>query len=328
MRTRPIVAANPVLLSLLLLVASASLLGCESPPGGPAPIPPADIKSAGIDNFPRIAAKVQQEPVWCWAACAEMILAFHGRAVTQQEIVDRVHGEIAIRNALLKDDYGRPIENGVPDARIVQAATFDEILWAMNPDMQSMRERLEVLRGKMQGQGNRSVEFDLGSLLGAELAMLTSKDPDTIVRSLAAREPAIFVLGGMDGAEMGHAEVAFKVEYVDKGLWKQGSNAVFDAAAASFDSMLTPLFDSCQIVRLHSVDPANGQTRIYTGEEVKKFSLYVTKAKAREILQKRLNSIDVTSKPSRGSGTTWFTLGQAGTLRLDAGALLTQSPTP
>jgi len=284
---------------LSLFVGAALLVGCESTQKPPFEPPAADIKSAGIENFPRIAAKVQQEPVWCWAACAEMILVFYGQPATQQAIVDRVHGEIARRERELTDEYNRPRHGAGQTQRIVQAATMDEILWAMNPDMQSMREKLDAMRAELQSQRNRSIQFDLGSLFSAEMVKFFSKDSDVIVESLVAGQPAIFVAGSMDGSGMGHAEVAYLVEYIDTRVAPTGSTFGLDQVGSSVVGAL-PFFDTFKIVRLHSVDPANGQTRTYTGEEVKQFGLYVTKQQAREILQKRLNAVGIAADTNRG----------------------------
>ncbi|MCB0742152.1 MAG: C39 family peptidase, partial [Chitinophagaceae bacterium] len=40
-------------------------------------------------NF--IAAK-QRCPNWCWAACAQMVLNYHGLYVTQEQIVQKIYG--------------------------------------------------------------------------------------------------------------------------------------------------------------------------------------------------------------------------------------------
>jgi hypothetical protein len=41
----------------------------------------------------------QQALNWCWAACIQMVLNFHGIAVTQEEIVARVYGDAVDRPA-------------------------------------------------------------------------------------------------------------------------------------------------------------------------------------------------------------------------------------
>ncbi|QDU65316.1 hypothetical protein Pla86_03810 [Planctomycetes bacterium Pla86] len=49
------------------------------------------MKTVTLTGFEAVESP-QREPVWCWAACASMILRYNGIDVSQEEIVDRVHG--------------------------------------------------------------------------------------------------------------------------------------------------------------------------------------------------------------------------------------------
>ena len=61
------------------------------------PTPPYGVRpcTAGIpaDRLNTVYA-TQQMPEWCWAACLEMVFAYWGHAVSQQEIVNQTWGGI------------------------------------------------------------------------------------------------------------------------------------------------------------------------------------------------------------------------------------------
>lgn len=71
----------------------------------------------GIE-YSRVAqqAAVQQCPMWCWAAAASMIFGFHGRAVTQAQIVTRAYGAPVCAPAVSTSVMGRALSGQYVDA--------------------------------------------------------------------------------------------------------------------------------------------------------------------------------------------------------------------
>lgn len=57
------------------------------------PSPPPQPKYIGVprDVFDYVRSE-QQQDMWCWAACVEMVIRFYGIAVEQRQIVRRVYG--------------------------------------------------------------------------------------------------------------------------------------------------------------------------------------------------------------------------------------------
>jgi hypothetical protein len=57
---------------------------------------------AGVrtENFQYVAAEGRQHsPNWCWAACIQMVLQYHGLEVSQEQIVQKVYGGLVDRPA-------------------------------------------------------------------------------------------------------------------------------------------------------------------------------------------------------------------------------------
>jgi hypothetical protein len=60
---------------------------------------PADIKqigpnlyAAGVQTM-QFATAAQKSQNWCWAACIEMVLKYHGVNVSQEAVVERIYGQ-------------------------------------------------------------------------------------------------------------------------------------------------------------------------------------------------------------------------------------------
>jgi len=76
-------------------IVGLGLLGLACLSAVPAQVPPAPVRRyLGIptEAFDFVAA-MQQQDMWCWAACVQMILGYYGIRLTQEQIVSRVFGQ-------------------------------------------------------------------------------------------------------------------------------------------------------------------------------------------------------------------------------------------
>ncbi|MEW6281046.1 MAG: papain-like cysteine protease family protein [Candidatus Eremiobacterota bacterium] len=78
------------------------------------------ISGVPTDEFVHFAAPEsggkQQMSNWCWAACIQMVLNYHGLYVTQQDIVARVYGDLVDRPAYPEQIMGA-LTGWAPDTR-------------------------------------------------------------------------------------------------------------------------------------------------------------------------------------------------------------------
>lgn len=112
-----VLSRRSLLRGALVLSASSLLSSCDQleEAFGPTPVP-APTK-VGID-MARVAeqAAVQQCPMWCWAAAASMIFGFHGRQVSQAQIVTRAYGAPVCAPAVSTSVMGRSLSGQYVDA--------------------------------------------------------------------------------------------------------------------------------------------------------------------------------------------------------------------
>ena len=142
---------------------------------------------------------VQREPTWCWAACVQMVQRFNGIEASQAEIAERIHGV---------DADGSPM---------VRAATYYEILCALNPDIE--RSPFTELWKSLGSQALDSIDSIESLSLAIDRAaaidlvigtLLPSRDVP--VEELRMGHPAIVGLRGQ-GIEEGHAYVLIGCRY-------------------------------------------------------------------------------------------------------------------
>lgn len=58
--------------------------------------------NVAVDNFSTFKA-TQQTPVWCWAACIQMVLNYNGITWTQEQVVDFTKGRVVFEMATEKE---------------------------------------------------------------------------------------------------------------------------------------------------------------------------------------------------------------------------------
>ena len=85
--------------SLIILVIIAVLFAAFIPPAsavmqqvGP------NLYNAGVYTVNFNTAK-QKGDFWCWAACIEMVLRYHGMDVSQESMVQKIHGSLVDKTA-------------------------------------------------------------------------------------------------------------------------------------------------------------------------------------------------------------------------------------
>lgn len=112
-----------ILIGLLLLVPGSSTLADTMPIGE------TGVFVAGVpsDQFVHFAAPEgagrQRMQNWCWAACIQMVLNYHGLYVDQQEIVGRVFGQAVDRPAT-GEQMLAALSGWAPDARGRRSAIY------------------------------------------------------------------------------------------------------------------------------------------------------------------------------------------------------------
>jgi len=130
-------------------------------------------------------AASQHHPQWCWAACMEMVLRYHGIPITQEEIVLRIKGAfkdeaaspieiIAALNGWTMNAHGKPV--------VVQSTalgiTVDNILTDLYQDR-------PLLLGYNTGMGGHAVV-----LTGMSYAIvMTPMGPAPYIQTITVRDP-------------------------------------------------------------------------------------------------------------------------------------------
>lgn len=102
----------------------------------------ADLQQIGPNSFvagvrtdefryftaPEVVGRQRQQN-WCWAACVQMVLNYHGLFVTQEQVVQQVFGTLVDRPAT-ETDILRALSGWAPDARgRFSAITASPYVW-------------------------------------------------------------------------------------------------------------------------------------------------------------------------------------------------------
>ncbi|MEM8494980.1 MAG: papain-like cysteine protease family protein [Planctomycetota bacterium] len=142
----------------------------------------------------------QKKPVWCWAACAEIIHRYHGRTDLDQE-------------TLVSDKVGW-VKKFMP----VSTGSVFEIASALDPDSYQDFERMASSLA-VSGSGT-DFDFDEKQLINDVLAYMKTVQPggNKVVASLQQNEPAVLGLKMHAGAQMKHLVVLAGADYeIDDG---------------------------------------------------------------------------------------------------------------
>lgn len=241
--------------------------------------------TAACPNF--LACKAQQEEdVWCWAACAEMIHKYNKTrdaklaTVTQKDLATRIHG---------MSDSG-----GVS----VKAASYHEVMAALNPDipkdeLEGARACLKQAADKVAKGGRVSFDVDYQSWIASKTSEYCTVNSDVIVQDVRAGSPVVVVLTQGEGAPVEHANVlwgaGFAVE--DSFVAKYGINSI--AADWKFNPFTTAA--RCYAIRwVDLIDPWDGTSVRLSGEDFKKrVTFMISKDRARKILEQEAKLVQV-----------------------------------
>jgi len=162
--------------------------------------------AAEIKEFIHRAYAEQENEVWCWLACAEMVHHYRGRTseeYTQQGLARKIQG----------------IEN--PNDSQVRAGGFLEILWALAPNSKIRTEKVtkfvgELLAGKPPS-GIPPQRWP--NLAAATTAFLQFADTgeSLVIDEISRKRPVVALLKAGPGERSGHAVVLYGVTWDDKG---------------------------------------------------------------------------------------------------------------
>ncbi len=168
-------------------------------------------QSVQLQNFASVKTSQRQE-VWCWAACAEMILSYDGTPTAQEEIAARIHG------------HG---EDGSPK---VAAATRYEIYKALSPGTEVVgfdaiwQGLADQLDEELSRLGERLADDDLPGDVSVDVDesvgiehVLDSYLPKKSVplTDLKAGNPAVVGLREAPDATEGHLVVLVGAEFTE-----------------------------------------------------------------------------------------------------------------
>ena len=231
----------------------------------------------------------QKEPVWCWAACAEMILRFNGEEATQESIATRIHGA--------DKDGGTKIE----------AASFYEVMRALNPDMDV--SPFDSLWAQVAARAEDDPSLVLNMKFGVDAAVAASAALDQFVpnkqvavEDLRNGHPAVVGLADPELPDMGHAYVLIGAVYTinKSGDWSKQGKKWFDDLGEALGQDATPdnademedVADKVDGERYSAsevtlVDPWTGTVVTMTGEEFSnRVDFVISRRQARKTLSK------------------------------------------
>lgn len=262
--------------------------------GSPTPAPaPAPTEGAGnerydaatrrwtaeIPGFTSHAAQ-QRHKDWCWAACAEMVHAHYrtrtpeGEPITQERIAQRVTGV------------------GDPASEAARAASYYEIMWALNPDLDYLGgERLAALAQRALEGGE--IQFNGRSIVESYLQR-TTLGVDTMIPALQQGHPVVAGLRHETKPDEGHAYVVYGAVYEKNGAKTAIRNLLNRIAPENRWAHERLVSDTYRLVAALAIDP---QTRkaieIPVEEFARRVDFMISRPQAREILEKEMSVVTV-----------------------------------
>jgi len=250
------------------------LFGTNTPARSQPPAIPPDTgpKTAECPKFEMVASQ-QKTGVWCWAASAEMIHRYHGRRdIDQAAIAAKIHG------------VG---EDGSPK---VQAASYREVMIALNPDLKV--DPLERMRERWGQQGQHGVNVDLNAYLGSVIER-NSFNTDDLVHELQKRQPVVIGMGKDPRFNGGHAMVIYGVTYQSSG--NEGVRKLLDGNNSSQAGSGSRLFGvhEFEIKSVKVMDPWTGEPTEISGTDLAAgMDFAVSQTQARKVLEDEMRALN------------------------------------
>ena len=224
--------------SCLVLLAASSCAGLETLVQPPSEGERTTISLEGFESV----EECQETPVWCWAACAAMILRYGGREVSQREIAERIHGrddhEVRIASASRYEIYRALCPEG-PD-------TPFEAVW--NGLRTELGDLLDPSSPEPVEAGWRYVRWNEDQL--EELLFDLILPTQISIEQLSQGHPAVAGLRDRQ-ARMGHVYVVVGATYVKSGTFVRDALESFEVSGPVV-SALDPEFE---IEAVELVDP-------------------------------------------------------------------------
>jgi hypothetical protein len=214
----------------------------------------------------------QQENVWCWAACAEMIYKYHGKKITQKEIAERIHGH---------DEAG---------AAKVKAASMYEILVAL-AGAEGKADRTDRFLERFEKESAKSkngVTVDVGTYINGWIEEDTVNS-DELIAEIKGKEPVVIGMAHDERFKGGHAMVVYGVNY------KPAERNMLERAVSGDDSTMVSRMSGIrkfEITSLKVMDPWTGEPREITGKEFKEgCDFMMSQRRAKAVLKKEDEAI-------------------------------------
>jgi hypothetical protein len=180
------------------------------------------VESVALPRWERVMVQ-QHEPVWCWAACAEMVHRYNGKKIGQAEIANRIYRSA---DAIASDDETKLLSlettgasEGADHAEndpSVRTAQEYECIAALDPDQydqirlrdEKNRKRVEDLRA----EGKNAYLIPSGGQNNHPMPD-TRYQPDRLVEALRQEhEPVIVGLGIRKPGDLKHIVVVHAVD--------------------------------------------------------------------------------------------------------------------
>ncbi|MEM9372072.1 MAG: papain-like cysteine protease family protein [Planctomycetota bacterium] len=293
--------------------------------GEVARIGPNQFKASCKGFVPIGVAIDQRTPVWCWAACAEMVHNYHGNEeVSQHEIATRIEGRF--ESDLTEQEREEQ----------AKAAGYDEILLALasgseRPEIRDAAKYLALkatdggasfdLGGLAESQIKRNLvnsDMLIGELLSGEPVVVGLRNFDTAEEAERARQAAISRGEDASGITYGHIYVAHAAEFsmakkntggvIKEGLIFLGDvvDTAVDFVSTGSDTQETPSYartisdinewaervpSNFDLRSVHLIDPMPADSReaklvVMTASDfAKKVDFMVSASQARDILE-------------------------------------------
>lgn len=234
-------------------------------------------------SCPRIKAceREQEEAVWCWAACAQMIHRYYGHEVSQQELADRIHGHN---------------EGGTVN---VEAASYHEVMAALNPELP--KNELENLRAQSlaaakrieKGQRSANVSVDYMSYARSKVDEMLPVNSDVIVEELGRGAPVVVVLSQGEDATLEHAYVLWGAGFAVESSFVAGHG--LDRSMEGW--VVDPIGKYARKYSLRWVDvidPYDGQSVRLTGGDLRdRVKFMISKERSKQILQNEMKLVGI-----------------------------------
>jgi hypothetical protein len=235
--------------------------------------------AASCRNFPAVATR-QKEPVWCWAACAEMVHRYNGNPMTQDEIATRVtSGKIG------------------QDETAARAASEREIMFALNPEMRDAYADLVASRIMESLDRDAIVTKVYPSQYLKSGLERWSINSDEIVLSILKGEPVLIGLTPDGEGSFGHVYALYGITFSRRlpSWMEKTTDAVTDIDVGEYELKdfnvgATPIWFSIHSV--DAIDPWTGRSETIPAERLKReIDFALNRDLARLILQEEMAAL-------------------------------------